>query len=170
MSDKICVLNNDYIEIWKYFDGTDKVKYLHLYTLKSLFDTYCTSNFMIPCIYALYQNYNINTLSKIVLSKFDIELASEYILSDFILNAYTIKHYGLKFEDMNKDGYKISGIDKFNNQIFEPLKDLEKYVGENLETFSKDFILKQHHIYLLGNTFELLDKILKIEKEADNAE
>lgn len=173
MSDKICVLDKDYLEIWKYFDKideTNETKYFHLYKLKSVFGIYYTSNFIIPCMYILYQNYYINDLSKVILSEYDIELASEYILSDFILNAYTIKRYGLKYCDMDKDGYKISGIEKFNNQIFEPLKDLDKYIGESLETFIKDFILRQHHIYLLWNTFDLLDRILKIEKEADNAE
>lgn len=173
MSNKICLLNKDYLEIWKYFDKVDETnetKYFHLYKLKSLFGIYYTSNFMIPCMYILYQNYNINDLSEIILTKRDIEFASEYFLSHFILDAYTIKQYGHMLNDMRKDGYKISGIEEFNNQIFEPLKDLEKYVGENLETFTKDFIIKQHHIYLLWNTFELLDKILKIEKEADNVE
>ena len=36
MSDKICVLNKDYLEIWKYFDKIDETKYFHLYKLKSL--------------------------------------------------------------------------------------------------------------------------------------
>lgn len=170
MSDKICVLDTGYIEIYKHFSSIDKTKSFHLYCLKSLFNIYYTSNFIIPCMYILYQNYYINDLSKVILSEYDIELTSEYILSDFILNAYTIKRYGLKYCDMRKNGYKISGIEEFNNQIFEPLKGLDKYVGESLETFIKDFILRQHHIYLLWNTFDLLDRILKIEKEADNAE
>ena len=38
MSDKICVLDKDYLEIWKYFDKideTNEIKYFHLYKLKS---------------------------------------------------------------------------------------------------------------------------------------